>query len=64
MDLRGFGETATLNTLVLVDGRRVNQADLSGTDWSQIPLRQGRAGLKLLEAEEEAFFTVTMHQEV
>jgi iron complex outermembrane receptor protein len=38
VDLRGFGETAGLNTLVLVDGRRVNQADLSGTDWSQIPI--------------------------
>jgi iron complex outermembrane receptor protein len=38
VDLRGFGETAALNTLVLVDGRRVNQADLSGTDWIQIPL--------------------------
>lgn len=38
VDLRGFGETATMNTLVLVDGRRVNQADLSGTDWAQIPL--------------------------
>ena len=38
VDLRGFGETAGLNTLVLVDGRRVNQADLSGTDWTQIPL--------------------------
>jgi iron complex outermembrane receptor protein len=38
VDIRGFGETATLNTLVLVDGRRVNQADLSGTDWTQIPL--------------------------
>ncbi len=38
VDLRGFGETAALNTLVLVDGRRTNQADLSGTDWTQIPL--------------------------
>ncbi len=38
VDIRGFGETAGLNTLVLVDGRPVNQADLSGTDWSQIPL--------------------------
>ena len=38
VDMRGFGETAPLNTLVLVDGRPVNQADLSGTDWSQIPL--------------------------
>ncbi|MEE8540929.1 MAG: TonB-dependent receptor plug domain-containing protein, partial [Desulfobacterales bacterium] len=38
VDLRGFGETAHLNTLVLVDGRRINQADLSGTDWALIPL--------------------------
>ena len=38
VDLRGFGETASLNTLVLVDGRRINQADLSGSDWSLIPL--------------------------
>jgi iron complex outermembrane receptor protein len=37
VDLRGFGETAALNTLVLVDGRRINQADLSGVDWTLIP---------------------------
>ena len=42
VDIRGFGETAGLNTLVLVDGRRVNQADLSGTDWTQIPLDRVR----------------------
>ncbi len=38
VDLRGFGATATTNTLVLVDGRRVNQPDLSGSDWSLISL--------------------------
>jgi len=38
VDLRGFGETGPLNTLVLVDGRRVNEIDLSGVDWAQIPL--------------------------
>lgn len=38
VDIRGFGETAGVNVLVLVDGRRVNQPDLSGADWSQIPL--------------------------
>ena len=38
VDIRGFGETAPLNTLVLVDGMRANQADLSGTDWTQISL--------------------------
>lgn len=38
IDVRGFGETGLLNTLILVDGRKVNQVDLSGTDWTQIPL--------------------------
>jgi len=40
VDLRGFGETAPFNTLVLVDGRRVNEIDLSGVDWTQISLDQ------------------------
>lgn len=40
IDLRGFGENATSNTLVLVDGRRVNQADLSGVDWTEIPIER------------------------
>ena len=40
VDLRGFGETATLNTLVLVDGRRVNQPDLSGSDWTLLSLNR------------------------
>jgi iron complex outermembrane receptor protein len=40
VDLRGFGETAPANTLVLVDGRRVNEIDLSGVDWTQIPIDQ------------------------
>jgi len=40
VDLRGFGETSPSNTLVLVDGRRINQPDLSGVDWTQIPLER------------------------
>lgn len=40
VDLRGFGETAGVNTLVLIDGRRINQVDLSATDWTLIPLDQ------------------------
>jgi iron complex outermembrane receptor protein len=40
VDLRGFGETAGMNTLVMVDGRRINQADLSGTDWTLIPIER------------------------
>lgn len=42
VDLRGFGETSPSNTLVLVDGRRVNQPSLNGVDWMQIPLESVR----------------------
>ncbi|MBW2064214.1 MAG: TonB-dependent receptor [Deltaproteobacteria bacterium] len=38
IDVRGFGETSQSNTLVLVDGRRINQPDLGGTDWTLIPI--------------------------
>jgi len=38
LDRSGFGATAGLNTLVLVDGRRINNPDLSGADWTLIPL--------------------------
>ncbi len=38
VDMRGFGETAPLNTAVLIDGRKINNPDLSGTDWTLIPL--------------------------
>lgn len=40
VDIRGFGEAAPANLLVQVDGRRVTQPDLSGTDWAQIPLER------------------------
>jgi len=40
VDLRGFGESGPYNTLVLVDGRRVNEMDLSGVDWTQVPVDQ------------------------
>jgi len=40
VDIGGFGEQGALNVLVMVDGRRVNNVDLSGVDWTQIPLEQ------------------------
>ncbi len=40
IDIRGFGETAGNNVLVLVDGRRVNEVDLSGVNWTQIPIER------------------------
>jgi iron complex outermembrane recepter protein len=38
VDLRGFADTSISNVLVLIDGRKVNSIDLSGTDWLQIPV--------------------------
>jgi iron complex outermembrane receptor protein len=38
LDLRGFGVTGPQNTLILLDGRRVSDFDLSGVHWAAIPL--------------------------
>jgi iron complex outermembrane receptor protein len=38
VDIRGFGATATSNTLILVDGLRLNPVDLGAIIWSSIPL--------------------------
>lgn len=38
VDIRGFGAAATQNTLILLDGRRLNDVDLSAVDYSAIPL--------------------------
>jgi iron complex outermembrane receptor protein len=38
VDLRGFGAFATANSLVLINGRRLNDIDLAGVDLSTIPL--------------------------
>ena len=51
--MRGFSETAHSNTLVLVDGRRLNNIDISGPDLNSISLKdverieivQGSAGV-------------------
>jgi len=37
VDLRGFGAFATANTLVLINGRRLNDIDMAGVDFSTIP---------------------------
>ena len=37
VDLRGFGVTGGQNTLILLDGRRLGDIDLSGVQWGAIP---------------------------
>ncbi len=43
VDLRGFGAFATANTLILINGRRLNDIDMAGVDLSTIPRRFDRA---------------------
>jgi len=45
VDMRGFGISGAQNTLVLIDGRRLTDADLSSPQWSSIPL----AGIERIE---------------
>ncbi|MFA7592969.1 MAG: TonB-dependent receptor plug domain-containing protein, partial [Thiohalobacteraceae bacterium] len=37
--MRGFGENAAANTLILVDGRRLNNSDLAAPDLNSIALK-------------------------
>ena len=38
VDMRGFGATGTANSLIMVNGRRLNDIDLSFVDFGNIPL--------------------------
>ncbi|AWO91698.1 MULTISPECIES: TonB-dependent receptor [Bradyrhizobium] len=38
VDLRGFGASATANSLVLINGRRLNDIDIAQVDLSTVPL--------------------------
>ena len=40
IDIRGMGDTAPSNVVVMVDGVRLNSPDLTGSDFSSIPLDQ------------------------
>ncbi len=39
VDVRGFGDTGSNNTLILVDGQRLNTVDMSSIQWSTVPLQ-------------------------
>lgn len=40
VDIRGMGDTALSNVIILVDGVRLNETDLSGADLTTVPLSQ------------------------
>jgi iron complex outermembrane receptor protein len=37
VDMRGFGASAASNTLILINGRRLNDIDMAGVDFTAIP---------------------------
>jgi iron complex outermembrane receptor protein len=45
VDLRGFGVSGPQNTLILLDGRRISDIDLTSVQWAAIPL----AGVERIE---------------
>jgi iron complex outermembrane receptor protein len=45
VDLRGFGVTGPQNTLILLDGRRITDIDLTSVQWAAVPL----AGIERIE---------------
>ena len=55
VDARGFGETANANTLVLVDGRRLNNPDIAGPDLNSIALKD-IARIEILEGSAGALY--------
>ena len=38
IDMRGYGVTGPQNTLILLDGKRISDIDLSSVQWSSVPL--------------------------
>jgi iron complex outermembrane receptor protein len=38
LDMRGFGDAAGANTLILLDGQRLNPVSSDGINWNSIPL--------------------------
>lgn len=45
VDMRGFGVTGAQNTLILLDGRRLTDIDLTSVQWAAVPL----AGIERIE---------------
>jgi len=42
LDMRGFGDTAAYNALILLDGQRLNPVSSDGINWNMIPLESIR----------------------
>ena len=63
LDIRGFGEASKSNSLILVNGIRLNDIDMSNVNLSYIPLTQLK-GLKLSEVDLQERYTALALLEV
>ena len=58
VDLRGFGATAFRTRSILINGRRVNDLDMQGVDFSTIP-RDSIERIEITKATAARCFTAT-----
>ena len=58
VDMRGFGAAASSNTLVLINGRRINDLDIAGVDLAAIP-RDSIERIEITRGNSGAVFTAT-----
>lgn len=55
ISMRGFGENSQMRVLVLVDGQRYNRADMSETNWLQVPLSNVES-IEILKGSQSAMY--------
>lgn len=55
VDMRGFGESASSNTLILMDGRRLNNADSASPDLNSIALKDVER-IEIIQGSSSALF--------
>lgn len=53
--MRGFGENSQTRILVLVDGQKINRADMGAINWLQIPLSQVES-VEILRGSQSALY--------
>ena len=53
--MRGFGENSQTRLLVLVDGQKINRADMGAINWLQIPLSDVE-GIEILRGSQSALY--------
>ncbi|MCD8482914.1 MAG: TonB-dependent receptor [Verrucomicrobia bacterium] len=55
LSLRGFGENSGMRVLVLMDGQRMNRADMGGIEWHLLPL-DAIAGIEVIRGGQNVLY--------